>query len=300
MHTIMTTPSPTGYLPTVPSAQPRTTLPAGTASPRALTLQGTTESRPPADYAKEVGDLVRAARTPTAIGSGLAIGASAGYGVHRMRRATGHDGIVLPIASGILAATLGHGLISWAIYKRRSSALSDQGTDLIARTQAGQQQAAAASRELLDTVAGHVRASYHPLAMGVGLGVSVAGTYGLYRWRNPPGSQKQRWVLPLLGGMVGGSAAHGITASIIARQQRASLDASGLSDVLDFSSVTSTIMTAATIVCLYGGGKYLYDTTWRRRRGDSGRTGSSKQAPTLRDRPRAGSQASGASMHVVP
>jgi hypothetical protein len=260
-----------------------------------MTLRDTTESRPPADYAKEVGDLVRAARTPTAIGGGLAIGAGAGYGVHRMRRATGHDGMVLPIASGILAATIGHGLISWAQYKRRSSALADQGTDLIAATQAEQQRAAAASRELLDTVTGHVRASYHPLAMGVGLGVSVAGTYGLYKWRNPPGSQKQRWVLPLLGGLVGGSAAHGVTASIIARHQRASPGtptgmsgvsdhAGGLSDVLDFSSVTSTIVTAATIVCLYGGGKYLYDTSWRRRRGGSGRRrGSSKQSASLRD-----------------
>ncbi|MBU3741511.1 MAG: hypothetical protein FGM24_04405 [Candidatus Kapabacteria bacterium] len=215
----------------------------------------------PDDYAREVGELVRAARSPVAIGGGLVIGGGAGYGVYRLRHAAGHNGVVLPTVSGIFAATIGHGLISWISYRTKGGALGDQETELIDDYKSRQTSAEQAATELKQAATRYTKAAYHPVSIGIGLGSTIAATYGLYRWRNPRGTRKQRWVLPLIGGLITGGAVQSLSASIIASLQ----SGEGLSgtSVVDFSSVSSTVMTAATIVCLYGGGKYLFDT-WRR------------------------------------
>lgn len=62
-------------------------------------------------------------------------------------------------------------------------------------------------------------ASYTRNAVSAAAWVGAAGAslYGLYKWRNPPGSKKQRWVLPVIGAIVAGNIATGVTYTLMGR-----------------------------------------------------------------------------------
>lgn len=220
----------------------------------------------PTDYAAEVGKLVKAAQSPGAIGGGLALGGATGFAIYRLRnpKGTTKPSYTLSIVGGTFAAVITHSLISWAKYRGVSDSPSvSDGASGIDKLTALQNKMSQQSTEWDKELDERMKAAAHPISIGVGVGTLVAATYGLYKWRNPKGSKKQRWVLPVLGGIVASTMAQGVTASIIMKSQptmQTKLSDMSLSDLFDFSSVTSGIVTAASIVCLYGGGRYLYDS----------------------------------------
>lgn len=227
----------------------------------------------PTDYAAEVGKLVHAAQSPGAIAGGLALGSASGFAIYRLRNAKGttKPTYALSVIGGVFTAVVSHALISWAMYRGSDKKnLSDM--NAIDQYNQAQKRMSELNAEYERNMLQHAKASMHPVAIGVGIGTAAASIYGLYKWRNPKGSTKQRWVLPLIGGLLAGGAAQGLAGAVIAgsqaelpSSQTKSLSDMPISDLFDFSSVTSGIVTAASVVCLYGGGRYLYDT-WSRTR----------------------------------
>ncbi|MBS1562354.1 MAG: hypothetical protein JSS89_12175 [Bacteroidetes bacterium] len=237
----------------------------------------------PTDYAAEVGKLVDAAQSPGAIAGGLALGGASGFAIYRLRNAKGttKPTYALSVIGGVFTAVVSHALISWAMYRSSDKKnLSDM--NAIDQYNQAQKRMNELNAEYERNMLEQAKASMHPVAIGVGVGTAAASIYGLYKWRNPKGSTKQRWVLPVIGGLFAGGAAQGIAGAVIAGS-RSELPATAtknlsdmpMSDLFDFSSVTSGIVTAASIVCLYGGGRYLYDT-WSRSRSKSA-NGSTKR-----------------------
>lgn len=288
--------------------RPKSASPAASGFTPALAISDAAGSSSPADYAHEVGQLVKAARSPLAITGGLALGAGAGYGVYRLRKGASQS-LVLPATAGIFSAIISHAFISWMSYRKRGGALSDQGAELMSTGARAIDSRATSltemdkrAKEFASAFAERQKAMMHPISIGAGLGALVAGTYGLYKWRNPKGATKQRWVLPVIGGLLIGGAAQGLAAAIMsssatpATLQTNMQDSAAVGDLFDFSSITSSVVTAASLVCLYGGGKYLYDSWYRPRRKTSSNLGSGlkdKAAPSNAPReskaPRAGS-----------
>ncbi len=228
---------------------------------RTRQVQGIGDSAP-TDYAAEVERMIASARSPVAIASGIAGGMGAAYGIVKLRRRKPRTALgryIVPGLGGLFAGSITHAGASWLLYRHAPNPIADTPAP-----------GGATERE---TVA-MTRALYHPLAVGAGIGTTAAAGYGLWKWRNPPGQKKTRWGIPLFGALIAGGMAQSLTGSIIR-----STDNSQLSGITDFSSVGSTALTAVTIVCLYGGGKYLVDS-WTRK----------KNMPThfrrsLRDRP---------------
>ena len=275
--------------------RPKSASPSASGFTPTLAISDAAGSSSPADYAHEVGQLVKAARSPLAIAGGLAIGTGAGYGVYRLRKGASQS-LVLPASAGIFSAIISHAFISWMSYRKSGGALSDQGAELMSTGAKALDSRATSltemdkrAKEFASAFAQRQKAMMHPVSIGAGVGAMVAGTYGLYKWRNPKGATKQRWVLPVIGGLLIGGTAQGLAAAIMsstatpATLQNNMQDGAAVGDLFDFSSITSSVVTAASLVCLYGGGKYLYDSWYRPRRKASRGLGSGlkdKAAPS--------------------
>lgn len=233
----------------------------------------------PTDYATEVESLVGAARSPAAITGGVGVGALTGWAFYRHQDETVPRGKRMAIATvpGLLAAFVSHGLISWTTYRtaRTKRTLSDTGTSLITKREedlSAQAQAAPQSATDRET-ASIIRAELHPISLGVGIGASIAAGYGIYRWRNPT-KQTRKWGLAVLGGFVAGGMARALTGSVIRQTE----PKQNLSGIVDTSTVPSAVVSAISVVCLYGGGKYLWDSV-RALHADAGKSHGKKNAP---------------------
>jgi uncharacterized protein (DUF2062 family) len=233
-------------------------------------LPAVADDTSPKDYAAEVGRLVKSAQSPGAIAGGLALGTASGFAIYRLRNAKGttKPTYALSVIGGVFTAVVSHALISWAKYKSGATLADNSAIDQYSAAQKRMQEMAV---EYDNEMMVRAKASMHPVAIGVGIGTAAASIYGLYKWRNPKGSPKQRWVLPVIGGLLIGGAAQGLAGAVIAGSQPVlqkdsakSLADTPIADLFDFSSVTNGIVTAASIVCLYGGGRYLYDS-WSHR-----------------------------------
>lgn len=226
----------------------------------------------PRDYAADVGRMIESARSPIAIASGILGGAGAAYGITRLRRQKPRPILaryLVPALGGLFAGTITHGAASWFLYQRSQNPIADTpGTS--------QSPTSATDRE----TALMTRALYHPLSIGAGIGTTAASGYGLWKWRNPPGQKKTRWGIPVFGALIAGGMAQSLAASVVRHTQsgeeaQQSSGPTQLAGVTDFSSVGSTIMTAAVVVGVFGGAKYLVDTwpaSWRMNRRSERRT----------------------------
>jgi len=241
------------------------TAPGQRFSPAAVRAR-TLSDDAPRDYAADVGRMIESARSPVAIASGILGGAGAAYGITRLRRQRPRSALaryLVPALGGLFAGTITHGAASWFLYQRSQNPIADT-------SGAAQPPNPATDRE----TALMTRALYHPLSIGVGIGTTAASGYGLWKWRNPPGQKKTRWGIPVFGALITGGMAQSLTASIVRQAQndgemQQSSGPTQLAGITDFSSVGSTIMTAAVIVGVFGGAKYLIDTwpaSWRMRR----------------------------------
>jgi hypothetical protein len=202
---------------------------------QALTAQSigntdaTSQMQDGGSYADEVAAMTSSARSPVAIAAGLGAGI-AGY--HFSRRLTmlpkGAAPRQITLASlGIASALVGHATTSWALYSfAPRPALSD-----------------------------YMAGTRHPITVGASVGAFGASLYGLYKWRNPPGATKQRWVLPLVGSIVAANIAGATAAAFVPKTQ---VNDNGLSGLLEFGSLTQTVVSAAAIVGIYGGIRYAY------------------------------------------
>lgn len=196
----------------------------------------------PRDYAADVDRMIGAARHPASIAAGLAGGIGAAYGIVRLQGSvTPLRRYGVPVLGGIVAGALTHGAASWLVFRSQQEAIADSAPSAM------EEEALAVTH-----------AVNHPLSLGIGIGTTIATGYGLWRWRNPPGARKARWAIPLFGSIIAGGMARMLTASILRRSSETGGD--HLSGVIDVSNVGSTIVTAVTLVCMYGGAKYLYDT----------------------------------------
>lgn len=185
-------------------------------------------------YADEVSALTASARNPISVAVGLGAGAAGWYYSQRLpmlRKAKTSSqttmaalATVAPTAIGITSAVIGHAAASWTLY---STAPRPALNDYMANTR-------------------------HPISVGVAVGTFGASLYGLYKWRNPPGSKKQRWVLPLVGAIVASNIAGGTAAALVPKRDNT------LDGLLEFGSLTQAVVSAAAIVGVYGGIRYAY------------------------------------------
>lgn len=187
--------------------------------------------------------------------------------------------LLMPIMSGAVGAVLTHGALSWIRYTTSDDAMTtrigDSGTVITQRVAelSGQRRAAEGIRSVAMGSANDLIATV--VAGGIG---AVGSGYGIYRWRNPKGQRKKKWVLALVGGIVGGHIVGGLTFAFLA-SRRAAAFASMLGDdsgphlpatlddgPLSFSSVSAALTSTGVLVGVLGGAKYLYDSYKPRRR----------------------------------
>lgn len=105
-----------------------------------------------------------------------------------------------------------------------------------------------------------IRASRHPASISAGLVAGVACGALLYRRRKP--QQALGHVIPVAGGLLGGSVAHGAASWALYRSASTTDTASKTTTtprVSDGGGLWSTAVSLATIVGVVGGGLYLYD-----------------------------------------
>lgn len=245
------------------------------------TLQDTRGTSPP-DYAAEVGRLIASAQHPVPIASGIAAGAAAGYGMYRMQNPTRTTNrrFLMPIVTGAVGGILTHGVVSWIHYTMSGAAMTNE--NRTGMTDSG----LAITQRAAELNAQHgAGTGLRAAAMGMpndviisavaGLGGAIGSGYGIYRWRNPPGQKKQKWVLALVGGIVGGHIAGGLTFALLAARRTANIaamlgDEAGPLPIADgplsFSSVAASLTSAGILVGVVGGAKYLYDSYKPRRR----------------------------------
>lgn len=235
------------------------------------------------DYAKEVGLLTKSAQSPVAIGSAVGVGGLTTYLVYRLRNGVGakNPRYALAIVSGIFATALTHGMVSWHTYKKNSS-LADAFTDLEQSRKSLMEQRSAAmthyENEIMRQQAERLVNMSKPIPIAVGIASGITAGYYIYKWRNPPGSTKQRWVLAVFGGIVASSIGNGLTAAMLpspvasmtsqtssASTSQAMSDdmremlSENMSDILNFSSITSSVVSVAVLMALVGGGLTFYD-----------------------------------------
>lgn len=240
-------------------------------------MQDTRGTSPP-DYAAEVGRLIASARHPVPIGGGLIAGTAAGYGMYRMqnRPGTKDKRFLMPIASGVVGSVLTHGILSWVRYKTGEDGMTGMATTV------GDSGLILTERETALAAQRAARMGIRSAALGaptdlvvatvVGGAGGVAAGYGIYKWRNPKGQHKKKWLLAALGGFVGWNIVGGLTFAILAAR-RTPMVASALGDhstgqlpavlgdgPLSFSTASAALTSAGILVGVAGGAKYLYDS----------------------------------------
>lgn len=244
---------------------------------RGTTMMQDMRGAPP-DYAAEVGRLIASARHPVPIGGGLIAGTAAGYGMYRMQNPPGtkNKRFLMPVVSGAVGSILTHGALSWIHYKMGDddvagarTAMNDGGLVLTERATALSAQRAASMRMRSAALGASSDLVVATAVGGVG---GVAAGYGIYRWRNPKGQHKKRWVLAVVGGFVGCNIVGGLTFAMLAAR-RTSMFASALGDrsvgqlpavlgdgPLSFSTAAAALTSTGILVGVVGGAKYLYDS----------------------------------------
>ncbi len=240
-------------------------------------MQDTGGASPP-DYAAEVGRLIASARHPVPIGGGIVAGTVAGYGMYRMQNPPGttNKRFLMPVLSGVVGGILTHGVLSWMRYKtgeddmtRGATTVGDSGLILTERETALAAQRAA-SMGIRSAALGAPTDLVVATVVG-GVGGAAAG-YGIYKWRNPKGQRKKKWVLAAVGGVVGWNIVGGLTFAMLAAR-RTSMVVSALGDrsmgqlpaalgdgPLSFSTASAALTSAGILVGVVGGAKYLYDS----------------------------------------